>query len=193
MILFCQEEIVMKQQNRLKRKKFRRFRFFCILFIFILTLFLIHHELGDKNPTTNVDTANTSAESEEKQDITIHLSAIGDAMCHSQNFKDAYHSDTNTYDFSHVFTEVKDHLSQADIAIGNLETTFAGEERGYSGYPTFNTPAALGNSLKDIGIDVLSTANNHSLDKGYSGIVSTLDKLDEIGISHMGTYRSVEE
>ncbi|MCI8393839.1 MAG: CapA family protein, partial [Clostridia bacterium] len=38
-----------------------------------------------------------------------------------------------------------------------------------------------------------STANNHSLDKGYTGIVSTLDKLDEIGIDHMGTARSEEE
>ena len=44
-----------------------------------------------------------------------------------------------------------------------------------------------------MGVDVLSTANNHSLDKGYSGIVRTLDVLDEAGISHMGTYRSLEE
>lgn len=79
------------------------------------------------------------------------------------------------------------------LRFGNLETTFAGEERGYSGYPTFNTPSTLGNALKNIGIDVLSTANNHSIDKGEKGILSTLDALDEIGIDHMGTYRSEEE
>ena len=79
------------------------------------------------------------------------------------------------------------------LQYGNLETTFAGEDRGYSGYPTFNSPAALGTALKNIGIDVLSTANNHSIDKGEKGILSTLDTLDEIGIEHVGTYRSKEE
>lgn len=130
---------------------------------------------------------------EEKQSITIHLMAIGDAMCHSQNYKDAYRSSTGTYDFSHMFANVREQISSADVAIGNLETTFAGEAKGYSGFPTFNTPDALGKALKDMGVDVLSTANNHSLDKGYAGLSRTLDVLDEIGISHMGTYRSSEE
>ncbi len=74
-----------------------------------------------------------------------------------------------------------------------METTFAGSDRGYTGYPTFNSPSALGEALKNIGIDVLSTANNHSLDKGYSGVESTLNELDRIGISHTGTARSEEE
>ena len=51
----------------------------------------------------------------------------------------------------------------------------------------------MGTAIKNIGIDVLSTANNHSMDKGANGVVSTLDALDEIGISHTGTYRSKEE
>ena len=54
------------------------------------------------------------------------------------------------------------------MTIGNLETTFAGKARGYSGYPTFNSPAELGQAIKDIGVDVLGTANNHCMDKGYS-------------------------
>ena len=51
----------------------------------------------------------------------------------------------------------------------------------------------FGVAVKNIGIDVLSTANNHSMDKGSSGVISTLDALDEIGIDHTGTYRSEEE
>lgn len=114
-------------------------------------------------------------------------------MCHTTNFNSAYDNNTKTYNFSSVFKNVEKYISKADIAIGNLETTFAGEDRGYTGYPTFNSPASLGTALKDIGIDILSTANNHSLDKGYTGIVSTLDELDKIGIEHMGTSRSIEE
>lgn len=126
-------------------------------------------------------------------DIVINMVATGDVMCHTTNFNAAYNTQTREYDFTPVFTNVAKYISKADIAIGNLETTFAGEDRGYTGYPTFNSPAALGYALKNIGIDVLSTANNHSLDKRYQGVVSTLDTLDEIGIAHTGTARSQEE
>lgn len=128
-----------------------------------------------------------------KEDTNIKMSVIGDIMCHNSQYKDAYNSKTGTYDFSYVFEDVKQYVSSADIAIGNLETTFAGKEKGYSNYPRFNTPEQLAKNLKDFGIDVLSTANNHSMDTNYNGIVSTLDYLDEAGISHTGTNRSFEE
>lgn len=126
-------------------------------------------------------------------DITIHLVAIGDVMCHSPNYNAAYDSATKTYDFSPMFTNVAKYITEGDIAIGNLETTFAGAARGYSGYPQFNSPSELGVAMKNIGIDILSTANNHCMDKGATGLVSTLDTLDEIGIDHIGTNRTKEE
>lgn len=127
------------------------------------------------------------------EDINVTMSVIGDIMCHDSQYKDAYVSETGSYDFSYVFSDIQKYLQVADIAVGNLETTFAGKDRGYSNYPTFNTPEQLAYNLKTLGIDLLSTANNHSLDKGYSGIVSTLDFLDDAGISHTGTYRNEEE
>lgn len=130
---------------------------------------------------------------EQKKDTTISLCVVGDIMCHNTQYNDAYNSSTDTYDFSHVFSNIADKLQSADLTIGNLETTFAGSERGYSSYPTFNTPDALAVNLRAIGFDVLSTANNHSLDKGFSGLSRTLDVLDENGISHMGTYASEED
>ena len=125
-----------------------------------------------------------------KEDQHFSMSAIGDIMCHNSQYKDAYVSSTKTYDFSYVFEDIKNYVSEADIAIGNLETTFAGKEKGYSNYPRFNTPEQLAYNLKDFGIDVLSTANNHSMDTNYAGIVSTLNYLDDAGISHVGTNTS---
>ncbi len=165
----------------------------CIILVAILAIFGVKLV---KNQGTKTQIGQNNQTQEEKiipQDITINLVATGDIMCHKTNYKAAYNSDTKTYDFSPVFVNVAKYISKADIAIGNLETTFAGEARGYNGYPTFNTPSELGVALKNIGIDVLSTANNHSMDKGSSGVISTLDALDEIGISHTGTYRSKEE
>lgn len=128
-----------------------------------------------------------------QNDITINMSVIGDIMCHTTNFYDAHSKSDDSYDFSHVFKNITNYISDADIAIGNLETTFSGKSRGYTGYPTFNTPEQLGKNLKDLGLDVITTANNHSIDKGYSGIVSTLDFLDEFGLDHTGTARTQEE
>ncbi|MBQ7410801.1 MAG: CapA family protein [Clostridia bacterium] len=125
------------------------------------------------------------------EDISLTISAIGDIMCHNTQFKDAYSN--GTYDFSYVFSDIEPFIKDADISIGNLETTFAGNQKKYQGYPNFNTPEALAFDLSELGIDVITTSNNHSLDTGYSGLESTLNFLDEANISHVGTARSVEE
>ena len=64
---------------------------------------------------------------------------------------------------------------------------------GYSNYPQFNSPEELAYDLADMGIDVLSTAGNHCLDKGFSGLSNTLNVLDNANISHTGTARTEEE
>ncbi len=127
-------------------------------------------------------------ELEKKEDIKVNFTAIGDIMCHNSQYNDA--KKNGKYDFSYVFEDIKSYIENADIAVGNLETTFAGSGKGYSSYPQFNTPEILAQNLKDLGIDVLSTANNHSLDTGYQGIESTIDYLDQVGIEHIGTYKS---
>lgn len=147
---------------------------------------------GQTNDTeNNLSTGNNEDVEPIKEDINIKMTVIGDIMCHNSQYKDAYNG--STYDFSYVFDDIKNYISSADIAVGNLETTFAGKERGYSNYPRFNSPEQLAYNLKDMGIDVLCTANNHSMDTNYSGVVSTLDFLDDAGISHMGTSRTAEE
>jgi len=141
--------------------------------------------------TSSTENTDIVVETPKKEDTQITMTVIGDIMCHNSQYTDAF--DGETYDFSYVFEDVKDYISSADIAIGNLETTFAGAKRGYSNYPTFNTPEQLAGNLRDFGIDVVSTSNNHCMDKGYSGLVSTLNFLDEAEISHTGTSRSAEE
>lgn len=129
----------------------------------------------------------------QQKEINIHMAFTGDIMCHNTIYNDAYNTDLAEYDFSYIFENIKYHLQTPDITIGNLETTFAGSEKKYSSYPTFNTPEALAYNLKKVGFDVLSTANNHCYDSGYAGIESTINYLDDADISHTGTYTSPEE
>lgn len=185
-----------------KKRKLKLRGKILIIFLLILILECCFHVFFKSDENTeisknSVDNNEEIQEDEEEKkeeipDVTINFTAIGDIMCHNTNYNDAYNNSTGTYDFGYVFSDIKDYIQNADIAVGNLETTFAGPERGYTSYPTFNTPEALATNLREMGIDLLSTANNHSLDKGYSGIESTIKFLDEQGISHTGTYTSQE-
>ena len=114
-------------------------------------------------------------------------------MCHSYQYNEAYDSSTGRYDFSHNFADMKKYFDSADFVIGNLETVFAGEDVGISDYPCFNSPDSFGEAIKEAGFDLLTTANNHSMDKRMAGVLRTLDVLDSLGIDHVGTYRSAEE
>ncbi len=182
-----------RRKRGTKRRRLNYKKMLIVLIILVLAILAVVTGITSAVKFVSKKNKEKVQEEEKPKDIIINLVATGDVMCHTTNFNAAYNNETKEYDFTSVFANISKYITKADVAIGNLETTFAGKDRGYTGYPTFNSPSALGVALKNIGIDVLSTANNHSLDKGYTGIVSTLDKLDEIGIDHMGTARSEEE
>lgn len=126
---------------------------------------------------------------QEEELRTITVSAVGDIMVHSPQFESAYVGD-GKYDFVPVFEEVKKIIVDSDLALCNLETTISTPERGYSGYPCFKTPEELISAIKDAGFNVVTTANNHSLDGKEFGVVHTLDVLDKHDLWHAGTARN---
>lgn len=121
----------------------------------------------------------------------ITITAVGDFLMHMPVVQSAQLPD-GTYNFKPIFSEVADLLAGADLTIANLETRLAGKAYGYSGYPVFNCPEALAHDMKDLGIDVVTTANNHSMDRGWPGIVNTLDHLRAVGLQPIGTYQNEE-
>jgi len=133
---------------------------------------------------------NVIAESE--KDRIINIVAVGDILCETPIYESAYDTETNKYDFSNIFANVSKHISEADIAIGLLETNFVeGEE--ISGTGKYNSPKEFGKALKNIGIDVLNTANNHSLDYGLEGVKSTINYLESLEIETTGTYATEKD
>ena len=120
---------------------------------------------------------------------TATITIVGDLMCHSVQINYAY-VEKDSFDFNGVFSEVKEHLSSANFTIGNLETVLAGKEKGYSGYPFFNAPDDFLEAIYGAGFDLLVTANNHALDQGIDGVDRTIEKMDEFGLDHTGTYLS---
>jgi len=113
-------------------------------------------------------------------------------MTHLPLTNDAWDEEQQRYDFLRIMEAARPWIERADYAVANLETTMSGGPP-YSGYPAFNAPDDLAYDLKEIGFDLMLTANNHSLDRGWSGVQRTLDVLDKAGLAHVGTGRTQEE
>ena len=171
---------------------------FCLLFglLFGLCGCTPAQPVSAPQPSTTVveeQTEEAPEKPKEPETHTLRLTAIGDIMCHSWQYNEAYDSETGKYDFSHNYQDMKRYFAQSDLVVGNMETVFAGTENGCSDFPTFNSPDAFAQAAKDAGIDLVTTANNHCMDQREAGLLRTLDILDAVGIDHVGTYRSQEE
>ncbi|MEG4516669.1 MULTISPECIES: CapA family protein [unclassified Microcoleus] len=122
------------------------------------------------------------------------LIAVGDIMMHSTQTRSGYDAKNKTYNFDTFFAPVKSILSTGDWVIGNLETPLAGQDAGgYTGYPLFNAPAQLADAAKKAGFNILTTANNHALDRGEKGVIRTIANLSDRKIASTGTATSAAE
>lgn len=119
----------------------------------------------------------------------INLIAAGDIMFHLPQIRAAYDEEKKTYDFSSTFKYVEEYIGKADIALANFETVTAGKENKFTGFPRFNTPKETLLAIKEAGFNILSTANNHSLDQGKKGIIGTIEAIEEYGLKNIGTYK----
>ena len=117
----------------------------------------------------------------------VRLVAVGDIIMHAPIIAAARDERTGTYDFRPVFAEIEPFLSRADLAVAVLETTLGGAGRGFTGYPRFNSPDQIAEALLWAGVDVAFTAHNHMLDQGIEGLFRTVDRLDGLGLAHVGS------
>ncbi|MEH7418899.1 CapA family protein [Neobacillus drentensis] len=116
----------------------------------------------------------------------ITIGAVGDILIHTPIYQDAFNG--AVYNFDPMFDPIKSILEKPDIVSANQESIVGGVELGLSGYPRFDSPHQVADALVHSGVDIVSTANNHALDKGEKGIRSESAYLDQIGLPHVGTF-----
>ena len=139
------------------------------------------------------------ADSQKEQfDQAFRITFAGDLILLEDQVKRGYKD--SAYDFSDVFEYAKPYIASADLAIGVFEGPMAGEAAGYSssnygdGKELYlNFPDAFATAVKEAGFDLVTTANNHLLDRGEAGALRTIDILDEVGLPHTGSYQSQED
>lgn len=124
---------------------------------------------------------------------SARIRAVGDVMAHDHQLNIAKRKD-GSYDFHPQLSLIAESLANADYTIANLETTIGKcRGQGYSGYPSFNSPRALLDALKDAGVDFLTLANNHMLDRRLEGVLNTVGYVEAYGFDYGGANRSLEE
>ncbi|RDW15063.1 CapA family protein [Oceanobacillus chungangensis] len=141
-------------------------------------------------PFGNLSFKEVSLMEKEQPIITkeISLSAIGDLLIHSPVYLDAMVD--GGYDFMPMLEQVAPYLERSTVAIANQETMIGGEKFGLSTYPSFNSPYEVGDALKNIGVDVVSIANNHTLDRGEAVIQSAISHWETIDMMYTGAYKN---
>ena len=110
----------------------------------------------------------------EQEPATISLLMVGDILLHTP-VEEAAKQEDGSYNFDAIFANVQEEVQAADLAIVNQEVILGGEELGISGYPAFNAPYAVGDSLVKSGFDVICHGTNHALDKGKKGLLNCIN------------------
>lgn len=126
----------------------------------------------------------------------VSVAVAGDLLFHEglwSPFAIPTDADGKNFDFYPLLEGLKPYLDRADLAICQMETPLAPAGGPYYGYPSFSTPPELAIATKQVGFDACTTASNHSVDMGTEGLIRTLDRLDEVGLAHTGTYRAEGE
>lgn len=122
---------------------------------------------------------------------SLTLAAIGDILIHDRVYEKAV--EAGKYNFNPMLQNVQNQLQDADITIANQETVIGGTSIGLSSYPTFNSPTEVGDALKKGGVDIVSMANNHTLDRGEKAIQNAIQHWKKIDILYTGSYLSKED
>ena len=183
-------------EQKRRRKTQQRMVLGLLALIVVLALVLIVRGCRAKpapapvEPSTPAEPVDTAAPAEPEADSVVQLTAVGDIMIYDDILAAAQTAE-GVYDFSDCFSAVAAYTMAADLTVGNLELNFCGAP--YTGKPDFRAPEALAGTLRDIGFDVLQTANTYSIQNGMTGLSGTISALDAVGIDHVGTYATQSE
>ena len=143
-------------------------------------------------PETNVPQQTVLQETEAPKPQTgttvIHVAVAGDLNVTDYVLENAAHE--NGYDFSETFLDVAPVFSGADLALLNFEGNLSG---GSYGYKTGAAPLELPKVLKAIGVDAVQTANSAAIRQGVSGLVTTLEAFEHVGLTTLGTFADSAE
>ena len=160
-----------------------------IVFIFISGLYLLKKEYQNE-PKQQEKTE--EVQKEETKTSKLSLIMVGDALLHGSVYRDAYKN--GVYNFDSQLEYIKPIVQNYDLAFYNQESILGGTELGLSDYPTFNSPWEFGDAMINSGFNLVSLANNHTMDRGEKAVSNSCEywKSKE-NVLAVGSYCSKED
>lgn len=174
-------------KKRKIKKKIKLYFIFLFVFLLIIVILLLlnnNKEIKIAKSTTSISTTTTQKKE------NIKLTIVGDLLFESPYYKSIEKGDSKDI----YLSLLKDTFKNDDLTIGNMEVVIGNENLNVSGDGyNFCAPSWVGDLVKDNNFDVLTTANNHSYDRGIEGVNSTIDYFKKTNILTVGTYKNKEE
>lgn len=154
---------------------------------FLIVLLALLSGCASQPPATNTP---EEPEAEKAPSHKLVIAAVGDIMLDGSAREIM---DREGYD--HAFAATREWLSNADIAIGNLEgpLTRRGTRAPDKQFLFRSPPAKVAEALSKAGFDVVALANNHTLDYGADGLTDTILALQEKKIQFSGAGNDISE
>ncbi len=164
----------------MKKRKLKKwvkiFLTLILLSVFIIALISYKKDykknLSDDKSNSKKSGVVTTTKKPDSNELSVVM--VGDCLIHRFVYTDALNSD-GTYSFDKMFTEVKDLIQGHDLAFYNQESIIGGKELGLSAYPRFNSPEEIGDAMTNLGFNLVSLANNHTMDKGEKGVINSVN------------------
>ncbi len=180
----------------MKKRKVKKRKVILTIIIFVLLIGLITCGIIYSNKLSENNNKPKDNKSDIKEDLQkekrMSLVAVGDALIHGAVYTDASLGNNN-YDFSKMFTDVAPLIKDYDLKYYNQETIIGGKDLGVQHYPRFNSPDEIALNLLDIGFNMVSLANNHSLDMNEAGILNSVNFWRDKNVVVSGQNDSFED
>ena len=180
-------------RRRVRKRIMRRRIIFAAVSIVLAVIIAVSvFSCAAKNPPKQNDNGGTVQQSAEPYVVsTAKIGSSGDILIHRPILSGAKTS--TGYDFNDILTQISSYFSAYDYMVANLEVPCGGTEGGeYRGYPTFNCPDQILDAFKAGGLDLFLTANNHTYDTGFKGMLRTQQALKERGVDYTGTRQTAD-
>ena len=191
------------RQRKLRKRRVRRIKkmiragIILLMMIIVIVIFMFACSKDDKEEQKQEDQiVEENLEVDEPEvyvEPEIDILMIGDILLH-ENVQESGLMADGTYNYDHMFENIKSDVQEAEIAIVNQEVILGGKELGLHGYPSFNGAFEVGDALVDAGFNVILHATNHSLDRGKTALLNCLNfwKTTYPNVGVLGIFDSQE-
>lgn len=155
--------------------------------ILILTISL---NAGKKDKTPSVKPAEVTEPSQSEAQTAenktvIHFAATGDLNVTQR----VVASGGAEYDYTKTFMDVAPVLASADLATVNLEGDLCGAPYGSNG----TAPQTMAHALRNAGVDMIQLANSYAINRGISGLMTTINSVKQAGMEPVGVFADDEQ